>query len=254
MATRFLSEVPLHVAVGLRRLPLASPLRRAVAFALDCAILIVPSVAVAIAVVAVSLEVSQPRVLAALRTLAFGGASVPAGEQHAALRELAPLLARLRAEGLPEEVGEAVRANDLDRAADLLGKRRLLIAMSLSEHTAPNPAAGTVRFPLERLIPKTVRGVTLYGVAALYFGLFTRGRRGATPGKRMAGIRVVRLDGERLSLYESLERFVGYLHLPASLFIDLVDFWRDPNRRLPHDRVAHTAVLRVVRAARRAKA
>jgi hypothetical protein len=24
----------------------------------------------------------------------------------------------------------------------------------------------------------------------------------------------------------------------------LMDFWRDPNRRLPHDRVVHTAVVR----------
>ena len=63
----------------------------------------------------------------------------------------------------------------------------------------------------------------------------------------MLGIRVVRLDGHRLSLMESFERFAGYLHIPGSLGIGLLDLWHDPNRRLPHDRAAHTAVVRAPR-------
>jgi len=244
MVQRYLSEKPLRVADELRGRPLASPLRRALAFALDLAIVAPPSVVLAIGAAAASLAVTQPRVLAALRTLVSGGRSVAPEAQHAALRELAPVLVRLDAEGLPEEVAEAVRAHDLDRAADQLAQRNLIVALSLSEHPEAPAAPGSVRFPLERMIPESVRGVTLYGAAALYFGLFTRGRRGATPGKRLLGIRVARLDGERLTLWESLERFVGYLHIPGSLFVGLADLWRDPNRRLAHDRVAHTAVIR----------
>jgi uncharacterized RDD family membrane protein YckC len=87
-------------------------------------------------------------------------------------------------------------------------------------------------------------------VGALYFTLLTRGRRGATLGKRLLGIRVVRLDGHRLSLMESFERFAGYLHIPGSLGLSLLDLWHDPNRRLPHDRTVHTAVLSVARRGR----
>ena len=61
---------------------------------------------------------------------------------------------------------------------------------------------------------------------------------------RLAGIEVVRLDGHRLSWFESFERFSAYLHIPASMFVGLIDLWHDPNRRLAHDRAAHTAVLR----------
>ena len=244
MPARFLRDEPLRVVGELRGQPLASPLRRAIAFAVDCAIVIIPSVAVALAVAAVSLRLSQPHVLSALRTLIGGGEKLAPAERHAALRELAPVLVRLDAEGLSDDVVEAVRAGDLDRAADGLAKRNLVIAMSFAEEPTARATPGAVRFPLERLIPKAVRGVTLYGVAALYFGLFTRGRRGATIGKRLVGIRVARLDGERVTLLESLERFVGYLHIPGTLFIGLADLWRDPNRRLAHDRVAHTAVLR----------
>ena len=137
-------------------------------------------------------------------------------------------------------MSEDVRAGNLDRAADEIGKRNLSITLAPPEQPTPGVPEDAVHFPLERLIPEALRGVTLYGVAALYFGLLTRGRKRATPGKRLVGIRVVRLDGERLSLLESLERFVGYLHIPGTLCVGLLDLWRDPNRRLAHDRVART--------------
>ena len=63
-------------------------------------------------------------------------------------------------------------------------------------------------------------------------------------GKWITKIQVVRLDGHHLTWLESFERFVAYLHIPATLFIGLVDLWHDPNRRMGHDRAAHTAVLR----------
>ena len=56
---------------------------------------------------------------------------------------------------------------------------------------------------------------------ALYFVVLTR--RGATLGKRLAGIEVVRLDGHRLSWFESFERFSAYLHIPASMFVGLIE-------------------------------
>lgn len=97
--------------------------------------------------------------------------------------------------------------------------------------------------PLRRTIAFAL-DLALYGVGALHFTLLTA-RRGRTLGKRMLGIRMVRLDGHRLSLVEALERFVGYLHVPGLLLISPSDLWRGPNRRLAHDRIAHTAVVRV---------
>ncbi len=204
----------------------------------------VPSIVVAVAAALAGLAMSQPRAFDGLRTLVLHAHSATPTEQHAALRELAPMLVRLDAEGLPPAVRDAVSAGDLDRAADGLDNRTIVLAMSPSEYGQPVLAEGAVRLPLERLIPGALRGVALYGVAALYFGVLTRGRRQATLGKRLAGIRVVRLDGERLSLLESLERFVGYLHVPGSLGLSLLYLWHDRNRRLPHDRMANTAVVR----------
>jgi len=242
MSTRFVCAQPLRVAAELNGAELASPMRRAIAFAVDLIFLVVPSLVVALGAATLTLRMTDPRGLHALGTL-LRRQSASAEARHAAFKDLAPLLVRLDAEGLPRQVKTAVEDGDLDRAADELMKKELMIAMAFSEHPEPKVGEGTLRFPLERLIPKVVRGLALYGVAALYFTLLTA-RRGRTLGKRLLGIRVVRLDGHRLSLVEALERFVGYLHIPGSLFLSLADFWRDSNRRLPHDRVANTAVLR----------
>jgi hypothetical protein len=249
MSTRFLTEHPLKVAAELRGAELASPLRRTAAFVLDFVVLVIPSLIVALGAATLALAASDPKGLAAVRTL-LRGKSIPVEARHGAFRDLAPLLARLDAQGLPREVHRAVEDGDLDRAAAILEQKSLIFAMAMSESTEPHVSANHVRFPIERLIPAALRGLTFYGVAAVYFSLFTASRRGATLGKRLLRIRVARLDGHRLTLVESLERFVGYLHIPASLFLSLVDFWRDPNRRLPHDRVVHTAVLRNAREGR----
>jgi hypothetical protein len=247
MPTRLLSAIPLRVVPALVGRPLASPLRRAAALAVDLAVVAVPSVAVAVAAALAGLAVSEPQALGALRTLFLHGRSVGPAERHAAMRDLAPMLVRLEAEGLPPAVRDAVSTGNLDRAADELDNRTIVFALSPPEYGQPPLAERSVRVQVAQLIPETVRGVALYGVAALYFGVLTRGRKQATLGKRVAGIRVVRLDGERLTLLESLERFVGYLHIPGSLGLSLLYLWHDPNRRLPHDRIANTAVVRVAR-------
>ena len=90
-------------------------------------------------------------------------------------------------------------------------------------------------------------------MAALYFTLCHSSRRGQTLGKRLLGLRVVQLAGERLSLFESFERAAAYVEIPATLGLCLISLWRDPNRRLPHDRVVHTAVLLVPKGPRQPK-
>ena len=243
MSTRYLTDEPLRVMSDLIGQPLASPRRRAFALAVDWLVLALPSIAVALGAALLSLRLSDPGGYRALVDLWQEEPAEPA-ERHALLRDMAPLLVHADALGLPAAVVAAVEAGDLDGAASLLEDVNFTFALSLGPHNeAPLPPKH-VRIEVERFIPKALRAAAIFGVGALYFTLLTRGRRGATVGKRMLGIRVVRLDGHRLSLMESFERFAGYLHIPGSLGISLLDLWHDPNRRLPHDRVVHTAVVR----------
>lgn len=244
MALRRLVAGPLHVEAHFIGRALASPSRRFIAIGIDWLVLIVPTVAVALGAAVLSLRVSDPKGFDAIRHINRLRDAQPA-VAHAEARALVPLLVRLEPQGLPPAVGAAVEAGDLDTAADLLRDENLVFALKLFEEVgdAKLPPK-TIRVPVERIIPGPIRAIALLGVPALYFAAFSRSRRGSTVGKRMLGIRVVRLDGERLSWLEAIERFVGYVHIPATGFVSLLDLWRDPNRRLPHDRTVHTAVLR----------
>ncbi len=249
MAERRLSADPLHVDPALVGLPLASPIRRGCAFYLDLLLLALPTVAVALGATVLALRLQHPAALDAVRTLlkpppgAAGQAAV-----RRATRELLPLLVEAKAHGLPLSAVTAVEEGEIDKAAEALEGYDFSFTLNFEEgeHQASVKPRSVV-VPLKEFIPLGVRAVALFGVPAAYFVLFTRGRRGATIGKRVFGIRVMRLDGERLSWLEALERFIGYVHIPATLFLGLTDLWRDPNRRLAHDRTVHTAVFRVRR-------
>lgn len=248
MAHRTLNDEPLRVSPALLGRELAGPWRRALALAVDLALLLPPTLALAVGAATLFLHLRDPEALRAIRAL-VGGVAEGTPAHHQALRDVAPLLVDLEAPGLPRSVREAVELRQVDEAVEELARLHVLVSLKLDAHGHETTAPGTVRLPVEALIPKTLQGVCLYGLAAAYFTLFHAGPRGATVGKRLLGIRVARLDGHRLSLPESFERFVGYLHIPGSLGLSLLDLWRDPNRRLPHDRVVHTAVLRLEPAA-----
>jgi uncharacterized RDD family membrane protein YckC len=87
--------------------------------------------------------------------------------------------------------------------------------------------------------------LAIFAAGALFFALPWTFGRGATIGNLLFRIRVVRLDGHRLGLLESFERFLGYLHIPATAGLALLGIWNDPLRRMPHDRVANTVVIRM---------
>jgi uncharacterized RDD family membrane protein YckC len=83
-----------------------------------------------------------------------------------------------------------------------------------------------------------------FGWGALYFTAFLTLWRGQTPGKRVFGVRVIRLDGRPLGWWYSFERFGGYA---ASLSTGLLGFLQilwDANRQGLHDKAVETVVIR----------
>jgi hypothetical protein len=83
-----------------------------------------------------------------------------------------------------------------------------------------------------------------FGWAAVYFTAFIAMMNGQTPGKRLAGLRVIRLDGKPLGWWIAFERFGGYA---ASFSVGLLGFaqilW-DRNRQGLHDKACETVVIR----------
>lgn len=84
----------------------------------------------------------------------------------------------------------------------------------------------------------------IFGWGTIYLTLFLALWGGRTPGKKLFGLRVVRLNGQPLGLYMSLERAGGYAAGLATGLLGFAQVWWDPNRQAIHDKVAETVVVR----------
>jgi hypothetical protein len=242
MTPRRFSATHLEVDRDLGGMTIASPMRRLVAFAVDVIVLIVPSIVVAVGIAALALRISDPAAFKAIRTL-YVERSGDEAVTVRALGDLAPVLVRLNAPGLPPDVAVAVRDGDLGHAGELLADLDLDVSLSPGPNRNPVPP-GHFRLEVERLVPRGLRSIAMFGLAALYFSFFTARGRSRTPGKWLLGIRVLRLDGRPLTWWESFERFGGYLASLGTFGFGLLDFWRDPNRRMAHDRISGTVVVK----------
>ena len=77
----------------------------------------------------------------------------------------------------------------------------------------------------------------------LYFGLATWLGNGRTPGKKLFRIRVVSLVHEKMTLWHSFERALGYAASALEFGFGFVQYFIQPNRRTVHDRIAETIVV-----------
>ena len=79
----------------------------------------------------------------------------------------------------------------------------------------------------------------------VYFGLAVWLTNGRTLGKWLTGIRIISLTHERIGLWHSIERALGYgaslLEAGSGFFQYLIH----PNRQTVHDRIAETVVVRL---------
>ncbi|HEX8926651.1 MAG TPA: RDD family protein [Terriglobales bacterium] len=78
----------------------------------------------------------------------------------------------------------------------------------------------------------------------LYFGLLTYFTQGRTLGKWLAHIRVVSLTHQRITLWQSIERALGYGASTLEAGFGFIQYFIHPNRCCVHDRIAETIVVR----------
>jgi uncharacterized RDD family membrane protein YckC len=78
----------------------------------------------------------------------------------------------------------------------------------------------------------------------LYFGLFVWRTNGLTPGKRLLRIRVVSLMDQRITLWQAIERALGYGASALEGGFGFLQYFLYPNHVCVHDRIAETIVVR----------
>jgi uncharacterized RDD family membrane protein YckC len=81
------------------------------------------------------------------------------------------------------------------------------------------------------------------GLWSIYFTVVMTLTNGYTVGKRIFGVRVVRLDGEPLTWWASFERAGGYVAGIATGLLGFAQVFWDPNRQCVHDKIGRTVVV-----------
>jgi len=192
-------------------------------------------------------EGQDPRVIRALRqALGVAMAEAPAAPT-------ADSLARAYVAAL--DAGDSAAVADVRKrlgeelsADEVAALRRQMARLRESRMALENEIAELrERSPLRQALAVVLDEVGLsVGWLGLYFTALTALWRGQTLGKRLLGIRVIRLDGKPMGWWLALERFGGYT---AGLFTGLLGFaqifW-DRNRQGIHDKITETVVIRVV--------
>lgn len=84
-----------------------------------------------------------------------------------------------------------------------------------------------------------------FGWGALYFTVFTVLGNGQTPGKRLMGIRVIRLDARPVGWWLAFERFGSYFASFSTGMMGFAQIFWDRNRQALHDKAVETVVIRM---------
>ncbi len=238
---RAVTDEPMLVDPRLIGKPLASPFRRAAAFIVDGALVVLALFLLAVAVN----NARYPNLLK-------GGIEYyraePGPERDAVGRRLTADVFRIIDERnprvLPSDVRSAIQTHADSVLSTLVSSDRMSVALNLdAKESKFNEETG-----LLSLGSDVVTGFGGFASGAVvfmaYFTILTWAMRGKTPGKALAGIRATALNGRNMSLWGSFGRAGGYAASAATGFLGFLEVFWDPNRQTIHDRIAGTVVIR----------
>jgi len=240
----FVSDSHLSVDPSLINQRLASYLRRSVAFFVDLIFMLI----LTLCLICVSLKISSPKLVSAIYNLIDSDSETldePAGKQlldlYAALEQENPGI-------LPEDIKRAVSIWDYEYFKEEGGQKTIsLTGDFFSSQKSEVTEAGHII--LRSDITFTGKRIFFSGFSSLlvYFTFLLWLGKGQTPGKKLMGIRVVKLSGAKISLMDAFERAGGYSASLSTCFLGFLDIFRAPNRQTLHDRVCGTVVIRSAR-------
>lgn len=140
---------------------------------------------------------------------------------------------------LAPRVGSVTARDSLDRLAGALARSRAE-NLRLEREAEAAEEGGVVAWIVGFL---DEMGIGL-GWTGLYFTAFVALWKGQTPAKRLLGIRVVRLNGQPMTLWTSFERFGGYAAGLVTGLLGFAQVYWDNNRQMIHDKIVETVVVR----------
>lgn len=165
----------------------------------------------------------------------YAGLVREGGGGEEALARMDALRTRLRAEVAGDTLAAlAERLDDLEDDHERRGRRIDDLEEELED------AEGGFFSALRELVDELGFG---FGWASLYLTVTLSWWNGRTVGKKIMGIRVVRLDGEPITWWVAFERAGGYAAGFATGLLGFAQVYWDANRQAIHDRIVGTVVV-----------
>ena len=243
---RYVSIEPQVVAPDLVGAPLSTFRRRLCAFLLDMIVFGVLILLLFTGLTLISFRLEDPEFITHLRT------SIRADDpavRKAALDSLglsfATIAMERREDLFDPEVRDAIRGRDMGRFLDLMGVEDATFTLTTGRTRIEEAdGAAVMRIGGDMLLGDLDRGFSWMGYFVAWFTLWTWIGRGRTFGKWVFGLRIVRLDGRRLGLWNCFSRAGGYGASSATAMLGFLEAIWHPNRQALHDKISSTVVVR----------
>ena len=222
--------------------PLARPVRRGVALVIDAFLAYLLTVLITVLV----LHLRAPRVLPNVFRLVTQSSSEEKERIKQEIRfDLFQFVANRKSDALPEEIRLAVMKNDPDVLDTSLGHRDVGLTVSLSakKPSRYDPESCTLSIGGDVLFGRVSLLFRSFTVYLVYFTVLLWLMKGRTPGKAMFRIRVVKLGGGPMRLWDAFGRAGGYAASLSTAGLGFLESFWHPNRQTVHDRIAGTVVI-----------
>lgn len=237
------TEEPFVLGEKVRGRPLSTIRRRAAAILLDFVLCFLAATPVILALAMGALYLQTPTLAQNLTAIVSGAQT---DDVSRGMAELLLLVSKRRPSAVPHAFAEALAKEDLDAVEELLETETLSLNADLgkTEPSFYHPYEKRLYLHRDVLFGRLQGVLGYFGFGLLYFTLATWAGKGRTVGKWLFGLRVLRLDGAPLRLWDSFGRAGGYAASFSTAGLGFVEALWDPNRQALHDKVASTVVVR----------
>ncbi|MCH1926655.1 RDD family protein [Shewanella sp. C32] len=182
------------------------------------------------------------QLMAGVDPQAVDGASASAAASPQASQQASPVSSVTE----PSAIVTPTDANDSELNANTLTQAvaPLSSASEMASTTEHNEEQASVQHSIIEWAKGIIADLGLgLSWGALYFTLFTALMRGQTPGKKLLGMRVVRLTGEPLTLWGAFGRYGGYGAGVTTGLLGFLQIYWDNNRQCIQDKIGETVVV-----------
>ncbi len=243
---RHITQEPQIIATQLVGAPLATFRRRTIAIAIDTVLFGLLMGALFLGLTAWSFHRADPTLIPRMRAMAEPATETTEAQQDKVLADFHYQVLQRCPEAYPREVAQSIRNRDVAAIAAYFSRYNTVISLGNGRTRTIENEDGTNQMivGMDLLMGRFSGLLGWGGLFVAWFTLWLLVTRGRSPGKLLLRLKVIRLDGKRVRLWDCFSRSAGYSASAATLMLGFLEAIWHPNRQAIHDKIAGTVVVR----------